>query len=117
MSGKGTLYYVDDKIAYEGHWREDRLWGQGKLFNEDPKILDRSYDYRSWDDVDEYWIRYEGNFVDDNKDGRGKLFLSNGEVFEGWFQNDYVTGEGTFHRRDGKVVQGIWKNNQLVEQF
>jgi|JI6StandDraft_1071083.scaffolds.fasta_scaffold04165_2 hypothetical protein len=117
MSGKGILYYIDDKIAYDGQWRDDRLWGYGVLFNEDPKILDRPYDYRSWDDVDEYWIRYEGSFVDDNKDGRGKLFLSNGEVFEGWFQNDYVTGEGTFHRNDGKVVRGVWKNNQLVEQY
>lgn len=78
MSGKGILYYIDDKVAYDGQWRDDRLWGYGVLYNEDPKKLERTYDFRSWDDVDEYWIRYEGNFVDDNKDGRGKLFLSNG---------------------------------------
>ena len=58
MSGKGILYYADDKIAYDGQWRMDMLCGYGVLFNEDPKILDQPYDYSSWDNVDEYWIRY-----------------------------------------------------------
>jgi hypothetical protein len=33
MHGKGTLYYSYNKIAYEGDWREDRLWGYGVLYN------------------------------------------------------------------------------------
>jgi hypothetical protein len=80
-------------------------------------VLDRPYNYKSWDDVDEYWIRYEGNFVDDNKDGKGKLFLSNGEVFEGYFKSDLVTGEGTFYKTDGKIIRGLWKDNQLVQLY
>lgn len=78
MHGRGTLFYCDNKVAYEGDWREDKLWGRGVLYNEDPKQLKGTYDYNSWDQVDDYWVRYEGNFVEDNKQGPGKLFLSNG---------------------------------------
>lgn len=33
MSGKGILYYFNDKIAYDGEWKDDRLWGHGVLYN------------------------------------------------------------------------------------
>ena len=36
MNGRGTLYYLDDRIAYEGEWRDDELHGLGKLYNEKP---------------------------------------------------------------------------------
>lgn len=78
MHGKGTLFYCDNKVAYEGEWQEDKLWGNGILFNEDPKPLQGSYDYSSWDEVDEFWVKYEGSFIDDNKAGPGKLYLTNG---------------------------------------
>jgi hypothetical protein len=34
MHGKGILYYNDNKIAYDGDWQNDRLWGHGTLYNE-----------------------------------------------------------------------------------
>jgi hypothetical protein len=58
--------------------------------------LKGSYDYRCWDEVDDFWVRYEGDFAEDNKTGFGQLFLTNGEKFEGTFQNDEVNGEGVF---------------------
>lgn len=33
MHGKGTLYYPNQKIAYEGHWENDQLSGYGVLYN------------------------------------------------------------------------------------
>jgi hypothetical protein len=114
MHGKGTLFYCNNKIAYEGDWKEDKLWGDGVLYNEEPKILATGYDYTSWDEVDEYWTKYEGRFVEDNKEGHGKLYLTNGEVFVGNFEGDEVNGEGCFYRRDKTVFKGRWKNNQLL---
>jgi hypothetical protein len=58
MHGKGILYYSDNKIAYDGNWQNDRLWGYGTLYNEQPKSLKGSYDYNCWDEVDDFWIRY-----------------------------------------------------------
>lgn len=78
MHGKGTLYYSNSKIAYDGDWQQDRLWGHGILYNEQPKELSATYDYKCWDDVDDFWIKYEGDFVEDNKSGFGKLYLTNG---------------------------------------
>ena len=33
MEGRGTLYYDNNKIAYEGDWISDHLWGRGCLYN------------------------------------------------------------------------------------
>lgn len=33
MHGKGTLYYADGRIAYQGDWRNDALCGKGILYN------------------------------------------------------------------------------------
>lgn len=108
MSGKGILYYVNDQVAYDGEWKEDRLWGYGVLYNEDPHTLNHSFNYADWDDVDQFWVKYEGHFIDDNKHGKGKLFLSNGETFQGHFDRDLISGEGTFCRSDGTIVKGMW---------
>ncbi len=43
--------------------------------------LNIPFDFKNWEDVDEYWIKYEGQFMEDSKNGLGKLFLSNGEIF------------------------------------
>lgn len=81
MNGKGTLYYPNDEVAYEGNWKDDQLHGYGTLYNEEVMQLEKSFDYQDWAIVEEYWVKYEGEFAMDNKQGKGKLFLSNGEVF------------------------------------
>lgn len=58
MHGKGTLYYANNKIAYQGDWIEDHLWGYGTLYNQDPQQLGGGYSFVSFDEVDEYWIKY-----------------------------------------------------------
>jgi antitoxin component YwqK of YwqJK toxin-antitoxin module len=35
MNGKGTLYYPNDEVAYEGNWKDDQLHGYGTLYNEE----------------------------------------------------------------------------------
>jgi hypothetical protein len=36
------------------------------------------FDFRNFNDVDDFWVKYEGEFVLDNKSGKGRLYLSNG---------------------------------------
>jgi antitoxin component YwqK of YwqJK toxin-antitoxin module len=63
MDGKGVLYYPNNQIAYDGEWKEDQLQGYGTLYNEEVGLLNVPFDYKNWEDVDEYWIRYEGHFI------------------------------------------------------
>ena len=35
MHGKGSLYYSDGKIAYEGQWLMDSFHGKGKIYNDE----------------------------------------------------------------------------------
>jgi hypothetical protein len=51
MEGRGCLYYQSGKLAYEGEWVNDQFSGAGTLYNEEPQILQRPYDYRSLDEI------------------------------------------------------------------
>ena len=62
MEGKGKLYYQSRKLAYDGSWKSDQFSGRGILYNEVPDILESSFNYENFDDVDEYWTKYEGIF-------------------------------------------------------
>lgn len=62
MNGYGRLFYQSDKLAYEGEWLDDQFHGLGKLYNEFPQRLAGGFDFRNFDDIDEYWEYYEGTF-------------------------------------------------------
>ena len=40
MDGYGKLYYDNDRIAYEGFWKNDEFSGQGKVYNDKPQDFD-----------------------------------------------------------------------------
>ncbi|CAD8089440.1 unnamed protein product [Paramecium primaurelia] len=114
MHGDGTLYYATGQPAYQGQWSEDQFQGHGTLYNEHPQPLQESFDYRDFDNVEDYWIKYSGNFDQDNKEGQGTLYLTNGERFVGTFQKDFINGPGIFYCMNGKIMDGRWVNNKLV---
>ncbi|CAD8122921.1 unnamed protein product [Paramecium sonneborni] len=114
MHGEGTLYYGTGQPAYEGQWKEDQFQGYGTLYNEHPQLLQECFDYRDFDNVEDYWSKYSGNFEMDNKEGQGSLHLTNGERFVGGFQRDCVNGKGVFYSMGGKMMEGIWVENKLV---
>lgn len=60
MQGKGKLYYMSGKLAYEGEWSQDQIHGQGKLYNENPKNIDK-FDYKDFSTLGNCWTTYEGN--------------------------------------------------------
>jgi hypothetical protein len=78
MNGRGTLYYADGRIAYQGEWRCDSLSGQGILYNEHPQQLTSSFHFKNFDLSEDCWVSYEGEFMNDDKHGKGVLTLSNG---------------------------------------
>jgi hypothetical protein len=114
MDGFGKLFYPNEKLAYEGQWRNNAFYGQGSVFNEEPVPIQFSFDYSNFDFLQEHWERYDGNFVDDCKQGFGTLYLINGEKFVGSFLKDEIHGSGEFYKLNGEVVKGAWQNNKLV---
>lgn len=117
MSGFGKLYYQNGDLAYEGFWRDDLFHGKGKVFNDNPKKFEGSFDYTNLSGLDECWIYYEGEFEEDSKHGPGKVKLSNEEIFEGEFRRDVIQGEGRFYAHTGVIIHGIWRDNRLFEQL
>ena len=63
MCGKGILYYGIGFPAYDGEWLNDQFNGYGTLFNESPMELNEAFDFRDFNEVDDFWIKYEGKRV------------------------------------------------------
>ena len=60
MCGRGKLFYHSGNLAYEGHFEKNLFHGTGTLYNEQPKKLIESFDYRNFEDIDGFWVIYEG---------------------------------------------------------
>ena len=83
--GKGTLYYSNNKIKYEGDFVKDKFEGNGKYFWEDG-----DYFIGQWlnglrhGKGTEYYadkkIKYDGDFINDKYEGNGKYIWENGMV-------------------------------------
>lgn len=58
MHGEGKLYYSENKLAYEGEWYMDEFHGHGKVYNDNPILLDGPFNYKDFDELDEYWVYY-----------------------------------------------------------
>lgn len=49
MDGFGKLYYEGGKLAYEGYWSQDEFNGQGKVYNDNPLYFTSPFDYTNFD--------------------------------------------------------------------
>ena len=116
MDGFGKLYYPNEKLAYEGEWKNNAFNGKGKVYNEEPVELAYSFDFTNFDYLQDHWDSYEGDFVNDYKEGHGTLILVNGEKYVGEFKQDMIHGRGTFYKITNENVEGEWSSNQLVSQ-
>ena len=83
MDGYGVLYYPNGSVAYEGEWREDEFDGKGTVFNDQQRVINGTFDFTDFNQLDDELVRYQGELKSDAKDGRGKLILTNGEEYEG----------------------------------
>ncbi len=55
MDGFGKLFYPDGSLAYEGEWKNNAFNGKGKVFNEEPLQLEKDFDYRNFDLLQDHW--------------------------------------------------------------
>ena len=78
MDGYGKLHYENGQIAYEGEWRDDEFYGEGRVFNDHPDTVLGSFNFYDFADLGDKWVFYEGFFKNDSKHGKGKIKLTNG---------------------------------------
>ena len=97
--GKGTEYYKNGDIKYEGYFVNDKYEGIGKYIYENgnyyigPFINGLSHDkgilyYKNGS------VKYEGNFINDKYDGYGKYVSEDGNYYLGQFLNGLKHGKG-----------------------
>jgi antitoxin component YwqK of YwqJK toxin-antitoxin module len=77
FNGKGTEYYSNGKIQYEGDYVNGNREGKGKYIWEDGQYFIGQWknDLRNGKGILYYSnekIKYEGDYVDDKKEGYGK---------------------------------------------
>ena len=74
INGKGKEYYGNQKLKYEGNYKNGKKNGEGILY----------YRFSGY-------INYVGNFKDGKKEGQGKEFDNWGNlIYEGLFSNDEI---------------------------
>ena len=72
--GKGTMYYSNGNIMYEGDWVNDKREGNGKYIDENSNY-------------------YIGQWKNDLKHGKGTEYYKNGSIkFDGYWKNNEFVG-------------------------
>ena len=79
------------------------------MYNPDSILFDTFFNIKSFENLNENWLRFEGNFHNDLKNGPGKLYLSNGEYLSAEWLNDKVNGFGVFYCLNGEQIDGEWR--------
>ena len=94
MSDNGILLDQNNKIIYEGEYKNGKRYGRGKLY-----VSEKEY--------------YDGPFVDDKMEGRGVYHYANGDVWEGLFENNMKNGVGimTYKATNVKYLVEFDKDN------
>ena len=117
MNGYGILYYEDQRIAYEGEWKDDMFSGKGSLYNECVEMVSGEVLEEIKEGFGQVWVRYEGDFVRDVKEGVGQIDFSNKEKIIGQFRGDKLNGICTYFKKDGRCFTGLWVDNVLKNKM
>ena len=107
--GKGTEYYKNGDIKYEGYFVNDKYEGDGKYIYENgnyyigPFMNGLSHGkgilyYKNGS------VKYEGNFVNDKYDGYGKYVSEDGNYYLGQFLNSLKHGKGKVYYKNGNIA-------------
>ena len=97
MNGEGALFDKDNKKIFEGHYLNNKKYGQGKLY-----IKDNEY--------------YEGEFFNDKMEGKGSYHYENGDIWEGDFKNNMKNGVGimTYHDNKNDIFLYEFENDNYM---
>ena len=115
-SGKGTLYYGNDHIKYEGDFSNDKFEGNGRYNYEDGEYYIGQFlnGLRNGKGTLYYGnghIKYEGDFSNDKFEGNGRYNYEDGEYYIGQFLNGKKHGKGKYYLENGKYYVGQWIND------
>ena len=84
MNGKGTIFYKNGKVKYQGIFVNDKI-EKGEYYIEDGKVY--SGTFKNWMKhgkgiiYNEHNILYEGTFVNNKYDGDGEELLDDGTTY------------------------------------
>ena len=115
--GKGTQYYENGDILYEGDFVNDEPEGHGKMYYESGQYYIGQFKkgLRHGKGTHYYSngeIMYEGDYVDDLPEGNGKLVMNNGNYYIGQFKKGKRHGRGKSYNKNGTIAyEGELKND------
>ena len=107
--GKGTIYYKNGSILYDGDFVDGKYEGNGRENYENGTHYIGQFlgGYRHGKGVMYYnngSILYEGDFANDIIEGNGKLIRENGTYYIGQFLNGLAHGKGVMYTKNGSVL-------------
>ena len=118
-NGKGTIYYKNGSILYEGNFVEGKYDGKGKENYENGTYYIGQFlgGFRHGKGVLYYKNRsilYEGDFANDIFEGNGKLIHENGNYYIGQFSKGLAHGKGTVYCKNGSILyEGDFANDKF----
>ena len=86
MEGRGSMYYENSELAFEGDFKNGVFEGKGKLYFKNGKL------------------EYEGDFLDGKMDGKGTLYDDKGEKLKSGVFKKGILLHGVVYEK-GKVKE------------
>ena len=109
MHGKGTIFFKNGKIKYEGNFVNNKKEGMGKYFFEYGEYFIKENSKKYYLSNGDYYL---GPWLNDKRYGIGKIFLKNGKVkYAGDFVNNKFEGNGMYIFEDGYYYYGQWMDD------
>ena len=116
--GKGTKYYSNGNILYEGDFINGKFEGNGKYICEDGDYYIGEWKNGLSHGKGTYYysngkISYEGDWINNKPEGNGKYIFEDDEYYIGQWKNGLKHGKGTMYDSDGKIIyEGDWINDK-----
>lgn len=108
--------YRNDKLYYEGYWKDGAFDGEGTLYKEDGSI--KTGDWvagrlsQTLVDVQLPQGHYYGYAKDGKPDGLGKIDYADGVFYQGKWEAGLWEGEGLYINANDSVY-GIWEKGKI----
>ncbi|MGL4948649.1 MAG: hypothetical protein ACRC42_04735, partial [Mycoplasma sp.] len=103
--GRGAFYFTDDETKWIGYWEKNMKGKYGKLYGKNNKLIyEGGYkDGRRHGKGVLYYTsgeKFDGEFVNGNREGKGVFYWADGSRWEGVFRENEMDGEGMFYDGD-----------------
>ncbi|CAD8163452.1 unnamed protein product [Paramecium pentaurelia] len=118
MHGRGTLYYENGEIQYQGDFVNGKYEGFGFLIN-DKQETQMAINFKDLRDINKkgQWKKYQGTFQKGEKQGQGIWYLTDDSELIGFFDKDQIHGDGNIKRSQKEDVYAIWQYGILQKEL